>query len=202
VAGRAPLARAAGARPHARGVALETERLTGTRPSHDDRAALAGVVQDPTVTAWLSSRAGAAPQADDLLGRFRRHWDEHGFGPWIFRERATGAPIGYGGPRRTAVDGRDEVEVLYAVASSRWGEGFATEIARASVQTAFGSLGIESLVCFTRTDNVASRRVMDKAGFHYERDFERAGLPHALYRIRRPRDHPGGSRPASASAFA
>ncbi len=34
----------------------------------------------------------------------------------------------------------------------------------------------------TLPDNLASRRVMGKAGFAYEREIEHAGLPHVLYR--------------------
>lgn len=41
------------------------------------------------------------------------------------------------------------------------------------------------LVAFTLPHNAASRRVMEKAGFAYERDTEHAGLPHVLYRSRR-----------------
>ncbi len=54
---------------------------------------------------------------------------------------------------------------------------------RKSQRAVLGDTDITDLVCFTRTDNIASRRVMEKAGFRYERDFERAGLPHALYRM-------------------
>ncbi len=39
------------------------------------------------------------------------------------------------------------------------------------------------VVCFTLTTNRASQRVMEKAGFEYERDIVHAGLPHVFYRI-------------------
>ena len=38
------------------------------------------------------------------------------------------------------------------------------------------------LIAFTLPDNLASRRVMEKAGFAYEREILHAGLPHVLYR--------------------
>ena len=49
------------------------------------------------------------------------------------------------------------------------------------VELAFGPLGLDRVVAFTLPDNVASRRVMAKAGFIYGRDIEHAGLPHVLY---------------------
>ena len=124
-----------------------------------------------------------APRPEQLLERFRRHWDEHGFGVWIFRERSSGDPIGYGGAQHTTVEGRPDVEVLYGVTSTRWGEGLGTEIARAAVD----ETDVSDLVCFTRMDNIASRRVMEKARFRYEREFERAALPDVLCRLRKQR---------------
>ena len=37
------------------------------------------------------------------------------------------------------------------------------------------------MVSFTWTENLASRRVMEKAGFEFTRSFQHAGLPHLLY---------------------
>ena len=167
--------------PGVRRRGIKHPRLSANRPTERDVDALAVVVSDPRVVAWLWPHA-PAPAPEELLERFSRHWDEHGYGPWVFREQATEDPIGYGGLQRTEVDGVVETEVLYAVASERWGEGFATEIARRAVQAA-RELDIERLVCMTRTDNAASRRVMEKAGFRYEREFERVGMTHVLYRL-------------------
>ncbi len=50
--------------------------------------------------------------------------------------------------------------------------------------------GITDVVAFTRVDNIASRRVMDKLGLTHERDFEHAGYPHVLYRTIRERVSP------------
>ena len=78
---------------------------------------------------------------------------------------------------------RDEVEVGWTVAPDRWGEGLATELGAASIAQAFGELGLADVVAFTLHDNVASRRVMDKLGFVYERDIVHAALPHVFYRL-------------------
>ncbi len=134
-------------------------------------------------TLWPGARGGprTVQQAHAMLGADITHWEAHGFGPWVHR-LADGAPAARGGLWRTVVDGTAEVEVQYAVASALWGQGLGTEIARTAVQEAFDSLGLQSIVSFTLPHNVASRRVMEKAGFEYERDTERLGLPHVLYR--------------------
>ena len=76
-----------------------------------------------------------------------------------------------------------EVEVAYALRVESWGNGLATEMARAAVQVAFANLGLPDLVAFTLPTNVASRRVMEKAGFAFERDVVHADMPHVLYRL-------------------
>jgi RimJ/RimL family protein N-acetyltransferase len=71
-----------------------------------------------------------------------------------------------------------------------WGKGLATEIARALLKIGFEHLGLAQLVAFTITTNHASRRVMEKVGFTFERELAHAGLPHVLYRIRRDAEGP------------
>jgi ribosomal-protein-alanine N-acetyltransferase len=162
---------------------IATARLAGLPPEPGHHEALALVLQDPRVaeTLWPGALGGPRTDAqtrarlDDFIG----HWREHGFGPWMFFTRDRREPVGYAGPRRTEVEGEDAIELVYAVASAWWGRGLGTEMARAAVAHA----GVDDLVCFTLATNRASRRVMQKAGFRYERDFVRAGLPHVLYRL-------------------
>ena len=132
-----------------------------------------------------------APNSGLLSGeetqRFLRkhldHWDRYGYGLWAFRERANGRFVGRAGLYNTNVGGNDEVELAYALVAEYWSRGLATEMARGILRVAFEQLHMKDLVCFTLTTNRASQRVMEKAGFEYERDVVHAGLPHVLYRI-------------------
>jgi ribosomal-protein-alanine N-acetyltransferase len=117
-----------------------------------------------------------------MLVAHEAKWEQHGFGLMAWYEKATGAFIGRGGIQWTHVGGRDEVEVGWAVMADRWGEGFATELAAASVDRGFDTLGLADVVAFTLPGNRASRRVMEKLAFEFERDVVHAGLPHVLYR--------------------
>jgi ribosomal-protein-alanine N-acetyltransferase len=112
-----------------------------------------------------------------------RNWTEDGFGLWIMRDRESGAFIGRGGLRRLTLEGKPEVEVGYALLPEFWGRGLATELAKESVRAAFEELQLPDLVCFTLPTNLASRRVMEKAGFRHERDGAYAELPHRFYRL-------------------
>ena len=109
-------------------------------------------------------------QTRDSLDAAIKHWDEHGYGFWIFRDKSNNRFVGRGGLRRGHFGGNDEVEVAYALGADFWNRGLATEIASASVNVAFEQVGLIELVAFTLHSNAASRRVMKKVGFAYERD--------------------------------
>ena len=109
-------------------------------------------------------------------------WDAAGFGAWAFFEVGTGRFIGRGGLEPTDVGGRPSVEVSYAVRNDAWGQGYATEIAVAAVDRA-RLLGLPEVVGFTMTTNIASQRVLEKAGVRFERELEHAGLPHWFGRL-------------------
>ena len=113
-----------------------------------------------------------------------KHWTDHGFGMWVLRDAATAAIIGRAILRHLDVEGVDEVEVGYGFLPEYWGRGLATEIAQACVRIGFDRLDLPSLVAITTPPNLASQRVMQKAGLHYERDIVHAGIPHVLFRIR------------------
>jgi RimJ/RimL family protein N-acetyltransferase len=165
--------------------ALRTPRLRLERVRAPDRSDLARLYRDPRVMATLGG-VRSAQEIDLGLARMLGHWERHGFGVWLLREAGTGEFVGRGGLQSVSLEGRDEVEVLYALLPEFQGRGLATELARESVRVAFEVLGLPDLVCFTAETNAASRRVMERAGFRYERAGVRAGTPHVFYRLGRP----------------
>jgi ribosomal-protein-alanine N-acetyltransferase len=161
---------------------IHTPRMLLSRVAASDLDDYARFYADTRVTATLGgvrSREWVA----DYIERAMAHWDQHRFGLWTARHRETGAFVGRGGLRVADIDGKREIEVAYGLMSEFWGQGFATEMAEASVDAAFTSLGLPDVVSFTLHTNLASRRVMEKVGFHYERDIDYAELPHALLRL-------------------
>ena len=102
------------------------------------------------------------------------------------RELATGRFMGRGGLRHATIEGQVVIEVGYGLLSEFWNRGLATELAQKSVRIGFEELRFEELVSFTLTTNLASRRVMEKAGLQYVRDIVYADLPHLFFRRRNP----------------
>jgi RimJ/RimL family protein N-acetyltransferase len=167
---------------------LETERLRARRLTRNDIGALIVMEQDPRVypTLWGGPEPPSEPEIRAGHERRMIHWREHGFGLWLLRDRATGEFVGRGGLQYTRAIGVVDVEAAWAIVPERRGEGLATELGGAAVDVAFAGLGLATLIAITTHGNAASRRVMDKTGFRYERDVVHADLPHVLYRLAKP----------------
>lgn len=161
---------------------FSTARLVAHKFQSADLAILCDLHRDPQVMATLGGVRSNA-QTATFLHEKMAHWKQYGFGYWIFRRQETGDFVGRGGIQHVEVGGKPEIEVGYTVAAACWRQGYATEMAEALVTMATETLDITNLVCFTLTTNQASRRVMEKVGFRFEREITHAGAPHVLYRL-------------------
>lgn len=160
-----------------------TSRLLGEIPTAHHLDDYERLLNDPAVSKTLGGPRSRA-QVEQTLQDNIVHWTQHGFGAWVLKDRETGAFVGRGGLKRVRIAEKPETEVLYAFLPDYWGRGLATEMAAEAVRLGFDELGIADIVGFTLVDNLASRRVLEKAGLGYEGPFEHAGFPHVLYRIR------------------
>lgn len=164
---------------------IETARLVASRVTEADLPELLRLLRDPRVAATLSP-TGRPPGDDEVRSGLIEaigHWELHGFGLWMLRERADGRLVGRGGLQHTFVTGRDEVEVAWAIVPELWGRGLATELARAAIEVAFGPLALQEVIAYTLPHNGASRRVMEKCGFVLEGSLQCEGLSQVLYRL-------------------
>ena len=164
---------------------FDTARLSAQAISLEHFSEIHRLHTDPLVMKTLSADGNVMTEEATRkhLQRCNDHWDQHGFGLWVFRARANGQFIGRGGLMTYQIDGQDVVGLAYAVMSDHWNQGFATEMAEASVRFGFEQLGLSEIGSWTLPINLASQRVTDKLGFRYERDIEFAGLTHRFYRL-------------------
>ena len=119
----------------------------------------------------------------EIIQRAVEHWRQYGFGYWVFHLKKDGRFVGRGGLTTYQMDGEAVVGLGYAIMPDYWNQGFATEIAAASLEVGFGHLGLAEVWSWALPDNRASQRVMEKLGFQYERDFDFAGMLHRFYRV-------------------
>jgi [ribosomal protein S5]-alanine N-acetyltransferase len=144
---------------------------------------LAEMNQDERVMEWIGGTAADPEETRSWIDEKARHWRRHGFGVWVLDDAQTGVFVGRAGLQHTDVQGVDEVELLYALRSEFWGRGLATEAGAALLGIAFSVASLRSVVAYTLPHNARSRRVMEKLGLTYEREFTHEDRTHVLYRV-------------------
>jgi RimJ/RimL family protein N-acetyltransferase len=118
---------------------------------------------DPDVMRFLTNGKPTPREVvvGEVLPRLLAEYDS-GFGRWAAIE--DGVFVGWLGLRAGG-------ELGYRLRRAVWGRGLATEGSRGVVAYAFGELGVPRVWGRTMAVNVASRRVMAKAGLRYVRTF-------------------------------
>ncbi|HEX2576804.1 MAG TPA: GNAT family N-acetyltransferase [Aquihabitans sp.] len=189
------------------GPALRTDRLVLRRWEQADRTPFAELNADPAVMADLPRLLSRA-ESDDMVDRIEATFEARGFGLFAVEVASTGAFAGFTGlwPATFEAHFTPAVEVGWRLARWSWGNGYATEAARAALDDGFSRLGLDEVVSFTAAVNRRSQRVMEKLGMRRDPadDFDHPSLPpghrlerHVLYRQRAADltdDGPGRSR--------
>lgn len=143
---------------------LETERLWLRRQSETDAAVFRQLwgERDPRVPPHRRIDAEGRPSVTDIAQRIRSERD----GPWpgllTVERKDSGEVIGYCG---LVVDAQDRPEIAFELLSATHNRGYATEAAR-EVLAWVSDAGYPRVWASVWDWNVASRRVLEKLGFH------------------------------------
>ncbi len=160
-------------------VKLETKRLLLRRFTADDAQLLFELDNDPVVMRYIN---GGTPTSleiieNEILPVFLKHEDEFPtYGFWAAIEKNSRKFLGWFvfRPTREKSAGRrpHEMEIGYRFHKHVWGEGYATEGARALIDRGFRNDGVTCVTATTYEQNHASRRVMEKLGMKFRRSFK------------------------------
>jgi RimJ/RimL family protein N-acetyltransferase len=173
-------------------IEFDTLRLAFRVRRDEHREPFAALNADPEVMRHFPAPLTRA-ESDAVIDRALGQFAEQGFSCWAVERRDTGDLLGCIGiwwPRWT-LPIPDTVEVGWWLARSAWGQGYATEGARASLRVGFEQLGLLEIIACTSLRNQPSLAVMRRLGMRDTgRDFDHPGMPeghpvqrHALYRI-------------------
>ena len=121
-------------------------------------------------------------EARSIVEQSLLSFQERGFGIWLVFSRQTAELIGFAG----LIQSSDESpNLIYGVHPDFWGNGFATEAAKAVIDYAFGTLGLKSVKADVDEPNVISVRILEKLGMKKTRRAIVAGRPLLDYEIAR-----------------
>lgn len=163
---------------------LETERLILREFTADDLGGLCRILCDrETMRFYPMSFDETA--AEEWIARNQRRYATDGHGLWAMDLKSTDEMIGDCGITLQDVDGESMPEIGYHLRRDLWGQGFATEAARACRDYGFATLNGDALVSLIRPENLPSRGVAERNGMTVWKETIHAGLPHLVYRVLR-----------------
>lgn len=177
------------------GPTIRTERLVLRRWTDYDRAEFAALNADPEVMEHFPGVL-TAQESDQLMQTIELHFEEFGFGLWAAETLWAPRLVGFAGLAvptfRTHFT--PAVEIGWRFARAEWGNGFATEAAKAALEFGFDQAGLDEILSWTVPANERSQRVMIRLGMSRapEMDFDHPRLVndhglrrHVVYRITR-----------------
>lgn len=168
-------------------IILETSRLILRRPVMEDVEAYAEFYRDPEITRYIPDAPRSLEETVEEVA-----WHVNGppgqpqLGLWATFHKESGRFIGRCGLLAWTIEGREEVEIAYALAREFWGQGLASEAAGAILRYGFDQLGLTRLICLIMPDNLASARVAEKIGMTLERrvdGLDGDNIPALIYAI-------------------
>lgn len=155
-----------------------SERLLLRRPERSDLDFVVDLFSRPELVAHRPDPIPDTPQQSAArLARDIDHWDRHGFGRWAVE--ADDKLVGFGGV--TVSSDFDGLNLSYHLHPHCWGYGYATELVQEALPESFRALRAHRVVALARPANPASRRVLEKCGFAFEREVMLHGAPTGLY---------------------
>lgn len=142
---------------------FETERLRVRRWRESDLPMLMQVYGDVDAMKWVGD---GEPITEDECREWlvvtRRNYEKRGYGMFAVEQKSTHTVIGFCGIVHPGE--QREAEVKYAYLRRLWGQGIASEVLLGLMSYALNSLGIRNLIATTAPENLASQRVLAKAG--------------------------------------
>lgn len=161
-----------------------TSRLRLRAFSEADAEVFHGLMAGEGVLRYFpSTEVPSLQQVSRMITWFLNHWQERGYGDWVVESRATGEVMGRCGLlyiRDTA-----ETEIDFLLGKAFWGQGYATEAARASLEYGFEEHLLEGVVGIVHPENLASQRVLGKLGMKQTRRTQYFGMDCYRYEVSR-----------------
>jgi len=148
---------------------LETKRLILKTTELSDFDQLLALRSDPDVMRYIGDGTiHTEDQVKKFLSIAIPYQEKQGIGFCMVYEKETGDFIGQAGLFHIGYyDAQPDIEIAYRLHKKFWGKGYATELAKALIQWGFQNLSVNKLIAAAEPENIASQKVLKKAGLDY-----------------------------------
>jgi RimJ/RimL family protein N-acetyltransferase len=152
---------------------LTTERLILRQWRDEDREPFAAMGADPDVMRHFPGLLTRA-ESDAVIDRLGALLDQHGMTFWAVEVPGIAPFIGMVGLAPVTIDTNFTpcVEIGWRLATAFHGFGYASEAARACFRFGFEEKGLDKIVAYTATANLASQAVMNRIDMTRRADWD------------------------------
>ncbi len=170
---------------------IETPRLLLRQWHINDIPVYCALNLDPVVMEFFPSVTGETASREHAE-KIQKMISQKGYGLFAVERKDSGSFIGFTGLSHPSFKAPFTpcTEIGWRLAKEHWGNGFATEAAKAVLQFAFNKLNFTEILSFTATLNKRSENIMQKTGMQKKENFLHPSLPnghrlqeHVLYSI-------------------
>lgn len=173
-------------------VEIETKRLILRQWNKDDLEKFALLNLDPEVMEYLP-KISSKEESNTLADKIMNLISENGWGFWAVETKTDNSFIGFVGLNEPKYElpVKPCIEVGWRLAREYWGNGYATEAGKASLEYAFNNLDVKEIYSFTSIANKRSQAVMERLQLvNIHSNFDHPSIPsdsqyreHVLYKI-------------------
>jgi ribosomal-protein-alanine N-acetyltransferase len=168
-------------------IEFETERLIVRRLKTDDKDhffLLNGSEEVMRYIRVVKTREESDAHLEMILRDEAANPSPKGKGRWLVEEKATGNFVG-----SFAIipmpDDPAKTQLGYSFIPEHWGKGYATELAKAGLQYFLDNTDIPEIYGVSETANIASMKVLQKAGFRFHSTKMEEGKELTVFIVRR-----------------
>jgi RimJ/RimL family protein N-acetyltransferase len=146
---------------------IHTDRLVMRGFRDEDLDELAVINSDPEVTKWVGDENGISrDESWRRIAYWVGHWELRGCGQWALVDRERDRLVGRAG--LLMPEGWPGLEVGWLIGREFWGQGYAPEAGKASMEWAREELGADHIISLIEDSNERSARVAEKLGMTVE----------------------------------
>ena len=154
---------------------ITTARLTLRPFTPQDDIRLHRIMNEPGIMQYFPRTD--PPDIDrvrNLIARQLMQYETYSLGWWAVVPQGQEDFIGWNVLQY--IPETDEVEVGYLLSRHFWGQGYATEGAKATLEFGFKTLKLPQIIGLTHPENTASQNVLKKCGMRYVEEKEYFGM--------------------------
>lgn len=165
---------------------LESERLIFRKIEKDDAPDIARIMRDEGVQkVW--EHYFSDEDVDEWIARRQAGYQNNDIDYLLAVDKKTNEAVGQIGLLKGITDGVETWEIGYILLSQYYGNGYATEGARAMIDYAFNTLQIPKIVCDIRPMNKSSIAVAQRIGMvetgSFVKIYKGREMPHLIFEL-------------------